>query len=191
MARSDAPAPRLEHHTLERYENIWFGIAAVMSVLLFVSALASFISGTYTAIEGTGGGHHITGVDNGRLDPRNLAATPFAEPGLRENPDGTLEAFVVARAFAFQPAALRVPAGRPVTIHITSADVMHGYQVEGTNINATAIPGQVASFTTTFRRPGTLSLICNEYCGTGHHNMINSVVVEAPDTQARAQDQTE
>ena len=174
---SPAPVPRLEHHTLERYENIWFGIAVVISVLLFVAVLTSFISGTYSAIQGEGA-HHITGVTNGRLDPRNLAATPFAQPGLRENPDGTLEAFVVARAFAFQPAALRVPAGRPVTIHITSADVMHGYQVEGTNINATAIPGQVASFTTTFRRPGTLSLICNEYCGVGHHNMLGRVVVE-------------
>ncbi|KEF34551.1 cytochrome C oxidase subunit II [Deinococcus sp. RL] len=185
--RPSAPAPRLEHHSLERYEAIWFGIATLMAVLLFVAAIASFISGTYTAIEGTGGGHHITGVESGRLDPRNLAATPFAEPGLRENPDGTLEAFVVARAFAFQPATLRVPAGRPVTIHLTSADVMHGYQVTGTNINATAIPGQVTSFTTTFRRPGTLSLVCNEYCGTGHHNMVNTIVVEAPSTQNRTE----
>ncbi|MFC6666219.1 hypothetical protein ACFP9V_13280 [Deinococcus radiopugnans] len=85
---------------------------------------------------------------------------------------------MIARAFQFEPAVLKVPVGQPVTIHVTSADVLHGYFIEGTNINATAIPGQVSSFTTTFRRPGTLNLICNEYCGTGHHNMINSVKVE-------------
>ncbi|ABF44320.1 cytochrome c oxidase, subunit II [Deinococcus geothermalis DSM 11300] len=173
------PIPRLEHHTLERYESVWLGIAAVMAVLLFASTLASFISGTYPALRGEGG-HHISGVTNGRLDPRNIAATPFAQPGLRENPDGSLEAFVVAKAFAFEPAVLRVPAGRPVTFHVTSADVMHGYEVAGTNINVTAIPGQVTSFSTTFRQPGTHTTLCNEYCGIGHHNMINRVVVEAP-----------
>ncbi|MBB5236071.1 cytochrome c oxidase subunit II [Deinococcus budaensis] len=174
---SPAPVPRLEHHTLERYENIWFGIAVVMSVLLFVAVLTSFISGTYSAVQGEGA-HHITGVTNGRLDPRNLAATPFAQPGLRENPDGTLEAFVVSRAFAYDPPVLRVPAGRPVTIHVTSADVMHGYYVEGTNINVNVVPGQVASLTATFRQPGDHSVICNEYCGAGHHNMLGRVVVE-------------
>lgn len=177
--RSRPPVPRLEHHTLERLETIWFGIAVAMLILLFASVTASFVSGTYPALRGEGS-HHISGVTNGRLDPRNLAATPFATPGLRENPDGSLEAFVVARAFAFQPAVLRVPAGRPITFHVTSADVLHGYQVGGTNINATAMPGQVASFTTTFDRVGDLGVICNEYCGTGHHNMINRVIVEAP-----------
>ncbi|WP_034385767.1 cytochrome c oxidase subunit II [Deinococcus sp. YIM 77859] len=176
---SRRPVPRLEHHTLERLENIWLGVAIVMNVLLFTSAIASFVSGTYPSLRGEGG-HHITGVQNGRIDPKNIAATPFAKPGLRENPDGTLEAFVVAKAFAFEPTVLRVPAGRPVTFHVTSLDVLHGYQVEGTNINATAIPGQVASFTTTFRRPGTLSTICNEYCGIGHHNMVTRVIVETP-----------
>lgn len=179
------PAPRLEHHTLERLETIWFGIAVAMLIMLFASTIASFVSGTYPALEGEGG-HHITGVENGRLDPRNLAATPFATPGLRENADGSLEAFVVARAFAFQPTVLRVPAGRPITFHVTSADVLHGYQVEGTNINATAMPGQVASFTTTFSRTGELGVICNEYCGTGHHNMVNRVIVEdAPQAPSR------
>ncbi|MFK7602278.1 cytochrome c oxidase subunit II [Deinococcus sp. SM5_A1] len=175
-----APRPagqRLDHHTLEKYENIWFGIATVMALFLFVTVLASFFSGTYPSLTGESG-HHITGVKNGRLNPKNFAATPFATPGLRQNADGTYEAFVVARAFQFEPAVLKVPVGKPITIHVTSADVLHGYFIEGTNINTTAIPGQVSSFTTTFRRPGTLNVICNEYCGTGHHNMLGGVKVE-------------
>lgn len=180
-----AAGSRLDHHTLEKYENIWFGIATVMILLLFVTVLASFFSGTYPSLKGEGG-HHITGVKNGRLNPKNFAATPFATPGLRQNADGSYEAFVVARAFQFEPAVLKVPVGQPVTIHLTSADVLHGYFIEGTNINATTIPGQVSSFTTTFRRTGTLNVICNEYCGTGHQNMINSVRVEVQEPQASA-----
>lgn len=174
---------RLNHHTLERYENIWLGIAAVMSVLLFISVAASFFSGTYAAISDQNG-HHITGVENGRYDPAKLSATPFSTPGVRKNADGSYEAFVIASAkqgFRFIPPTLEVPVGKPITIHLTSEDVMHGYFIEGTNINATAIPGQVASFTTTFNRPGTLNVVCNEYCGTGHHNMVNKVIVKPMD----------
>ncbi len=173
------PVPRLEHHTLQRIETVWFGIAAVIALLLFTSVLASFLSGTVPSLSGEGG-HHITGIVKGRLDPKDIASTPFATPGLRENPDGTLEAFVVARAFAFDPPVLRVPAGRPITFHLTSLDVMHGYLVEGTNININVIPGQVASFTTEFRRSGPRNTVCNEYCGTGHHNMIGRLIVEDP-----------
>ncbi|WP_243398519.1 cytochrome c oxidase subunit II [Deinococcus koreensis] len=176
--RAGRPAlARLDHHTLERYETIWLGLSVIMVVLLFVAVLASFVSGTYPSLTGESG-HHVAGVRNGRVDPRLLGATPFATPGTRQNADGTYEAFVVARAFQFEPAVLKVPAGQPVTIHVTSADVMHGLMIVGTNINTTVIPGQVSSFTTTFRREGTLDVICNEYCGSGHHGMISRLTVE-------------
>ncbi|THF69213.1 cytochrome C oxidase subunit II [Deinococcus sp. Arct2-2] len=188
-----APVPRLDHHTLERYETIWLVISVILSLLLFTGVLVSFISGTYQAVRSDGGsasgGHHIAGVKGGRLDPRAIAATPFATPGLRENADGSFEAFIVAKAFAFDPAVLRVPAGRPITIHLTSLDVMHGYMVQGTNINATVIPGQVTSFSVTFRAPGTLSSICNEYCGIGHHNMLARVIVTDPNAPTPAGEQ--
>lgn len=175
------PVERLTHETMEKYENIWLGVATAMSVLLAVAVLASFLSGTIPRLEGEGGaGHHLDGIKNGRVDPKNLAGTPFKTPGVVENADGTVSAFVVAKAFAFDPPVLKVPAGKPVTFYVTSADVLHGYYVEKTNINVTVIPGQVASFTTTFKNPGTLNIVCDEYCGTGHHNMLNKIIVEAP-----------
>ncbi|AWN24311.1 cytochrome C oxidase subunit II [Deinococcus irradiatisoli] len=175
--RAAALPARLDHHTLERYEGVWLVLALIMVILLFGGVLASFVSGTYPSLTGESG-HHITGVENGRLDPRNFAGTPFATPGVRRNADGTYEGFVVARAFQFEPAVLKVPAGQPIVLHVTSADVLHGFFIEGTNINTTAIPGQVSSFTTTFQRPGLLHVICNEYCGAGHHNMMTRLVVE-------------
>lgn len=174
------PVQRLTHHTLEKYENIWFGIAVVMSILLAVAVFASFLTGTVPRLEGEGGGgHHIAGVTNGRINPKNFAGTPFATPGLVTNPDGSIDAFVVARAFAFDPPVLKVPAGKPITFYVTSADVLHGYYVEKTNINVTVMPGQVSSFTTTFKHTGTLNIVCDEYCGVGHHNMLNKIIVEA------------
>lgn len=174
------PTSRLDHHTLERYETIWLGIATVMSVLLAVAVFASFLSGTTPRLEDEGGAHHLTGVVNGRIAPKNLAGTPFATPGVVEREDGSVDVFVLAKAFQFEPPVVRVPAGKKVNFYVTSADVLHGYYVETTNINATVVPGQVAAFSTTFRHPGTVNVICDEYCGTGHHNMINKIIVEAP-----------
>lgn len=176
---------RLDHHTLEKYENIWFGIAVVMSVLLAVAVFASYISGTTPRIEDEGGGaHHLSGVVNGRISADTIAhkfaGTPFATPGVVNNADGTVDVFVLAHAFQFDPPVVKVPAGKRINFYVTSADVLHGYYVETTNINVTAMPGQVASFSTTFKTPGPVNVICDEYCGTGHHNMINKIIVEAP-----------
>ena len=66
---------------------------------------------------------------------------------------------------------LLVPAGVPVTFRGTSTDVVHGFNVAGTNANTMLIPGFVATFTTTFRNPGEHLMPCHEYCGTGHEGM--------------------
>jgi cytochrome c oxidase subunit 2 len=79
--------------------------------------------------------------------------------------------------FAFSPDPITVPAGRPVTFRLTSGDVLHGFEVVGTNANAMAIPGYVSQFTVTFREPGEYLVACNEYCGLLHHGMTGRLVV--------------
>ena len=45
---------------------------------------------------------------------------------------------------------------------------MHGFKLEGTNVNMMVIPGQVSSLTYRFDTPGEYNWVCHEYCGTGH-----------------------
>lgn len=182
MSARRGPLAPLDHHTLEKYESIWLGVAVTMVALLFVGVLASMITGTMPLIASSGGqtGHSMGISKAGRVDPTKLAATPFAKPGLVQNEDGSLDAWILAGNFTFQPGVLRVPAGKPVRIHVTASDVVHGFQVTGTNLNTEILPGHVASMTVTFRHPGEQHVICNEYCGTGHHNMITRFIVEPP-----------
>jgi cytochrome c oxidase subunit 2 len=63
---------------------------------------------------------------------------------------------------------------------VTSTDVVHGFEVVGTNINTMAVPGQVATITVEFDDPGQYGLVCNEYCGSGHHTMEGSLEVVPP-----------
>jgi cytochrome c oxidase subunit 2 len=87
--------------------------------------------------------------------------------------------------YSFNPDPIEVPANRPVTFRITSADVIHGFEVAGTNANAMAIPGYVSQFTIMFNKPGEYLLSCNEYCGLLHHMMAGKLIVKvSSDTAA-------
>lgn len=120
---------------------------------------------------------HLPG-DAGRIDPRAVASTPpFDNPGVREVAPGRYEVVIIARAWSFQPAEVRVPAGAEITFVATTTDVLHGFNVEGTRLNMMLIPGQISRNTYTFDEPGEHLLICHEYCGIGHHTMAGKVIV--------------
>jgi cytochrome c oxidase subunit 2 len=93
-------------------------------------------------------------------------------------PDGSVSASIVAQMFSFSPDPIEVPVNRPVKFRITSADVIHGFEVVGTNAQAMAIPGYVSQFTVTFTKPGTYAIGCNEYCGLMHHTMVGKLIVK-------------
>jgi cytochrome c oxidase subunit 2 len=82
--------------------------------------------------------------------------------------------------FTWLPAELTLPADTPVTFHLTSSDVIHGYQIVRTNGQAMVVPGYISQFTTQFP-PGEYLVACNEYCGIGHHTMASRLHVVAKD----------
>lgn len=88
------------------------------------------------------------------------------------------EAVIVAQAWAFNPAEIRVPAGAEITFTAATIDVIHGFNIEGTRLNVMLIPGQVSRNTYRFREPGEHLFICHEYCGLGRHTMYGKVIVE-------------
>lgn len=161
----------LDHKTIERYELGWLGVAVVLVILLFAGVISSMASETVPG---------LFGAKNTYIDPAKLNQSAFATPGLKRAPDGSLDAYIVARAFQFQPNVLRVPVGQKVTLHLVAADVIHGLMLGQGNLNVELIPGQVATLTRTFQYPGSYISECNEYCGIGHQTMAFKLIVEAP-----------
>jgi cytochrome c oxidase subunit 2 len=126
----------------------------------------------------TGSAHppsHVETVNPETLDVEG----EFATPGVTIAPDGHVTVVMRAELYVFRPAIVRVPAGRPITFRITSPDVLHGFQIVGTNVNVTVAPGYVSEVTATFHEPGEYLVVCNEYCGLAHHNMQGTLIVEA------------
>jgi cytochrome c oxidase subunit II len=114
------------------------------------------------------------------IDPRTLHLSgEFVEGNLGTSvgSDGKVTVRLLAQQYSFEPQCILVPAATPVTFRATASDVIHGFVVTGSNANVMVIPGFVATFTTTFPRPGERLMPCHEYCGTGHEGMWARVQV--------------
>lgn len=115
------------------------------------------------------------------IDPNTVASIgPYADPGLKELSPGNYELYIRAEAspWRFYPDEVTVPVGSTVTFHVTSADVQHGFKLQGTNVNFMVLPGQESTLRYTFEEPGNYTYVCTEYCGVGHQNMYGVITVE-------------
>ncbi|ELZ13580.1 cytochrome c oxidase subunit II [Halovivax asiaticus JCM 14624] len=153
---------------IHTYEKLWLAGSFVLIVGFIVTV-------TYGSV---GLGIDMIGEEADGVSPDEISSDErFSEPRVEQVGENEYEVYVVAMTFIFQPDPIEVPANSEVTFYVTSRDVIHGFEVPGTNINSMAIPGQVAELTVEFDEPGTYGVICNEYCGPQHHTMEGSLVV--------------
>ena len=152
---------------VDLYEKVWMiGVTAMLTMFFSVIAYES------VAMSRMPPSHVET------IDPRTVMNDPrFSPQGLRVDSAGGIHAHIVGLTFAWLPGELTLPAGRPVTFHITAIDVTHGYEIVRTNAQSMVIPGYVSQFTTQFDEPGEYLIVCNEYCGVGHHTMAGKLRV--------------
>jgi cytochrome c oxidase subunit II len=153
----------------ERVERHWAAVAvAGMALLVVVAAFA---------------GLHEAAMPQARLqtiDPRTLHLHgEFIESNLGSavQPDGSVMVRLVGQQYSFTPQCMLVPTDTPITFRATSADVVHGFLIEGTTINLMLVPGYVSSIAARFDTPGERHMPCHEFCGPGHEDMWAEVRV--------------
>ncbi len=152
---------------IDPWERNWIRFSIAMLACFFV----------IVSVAGFAMGFQVPGAD-AEVDPTTVATEgPFADPGLREVDEGVYDAYVLARAWSFDPARIQVPVGAEVTIYVTSPDLQHGFKITDTNINMQVVPGQVSKLTYTFDEVGVFPYLCTEYCGTAHAAMWGEVEV--------------
>lgn len=72
---------------------------------------------------------------------------------------------------------LHVPADRPVKLVMSSNDVIHSFFVPAFRLKQDVVPGRYTEMWFNAPEPGESVIYCTEYCGTGHSDMLGSVVV--------------
>jgi cytochrome c oxidase subunit II len=87
---------------------------------------------------------------------------------------------------------MHIPAGQTVTIHVTSADVIHSFWVPELHGKMDLIPGQTNTFTIKTDQAGVYRGQCAEFCGTQHAHMAFLVIAQsAGDYNAWLKEQTQ
>jgi cytochrome c oxidase subunit 2 len=81
---------------------------------------------------------------------------------------------------------LHLPAGEPVDIVVTAADVIHSFWVPRLGGKIDAIPGHTNVIRLQADKPGVYRGICSEYCGEGHETMAFEARAHDPADYAAA-----
>lgn len=117
--------------------------------------------------------------NNELIDPQKVDETaPFDEPGIKQIGENEYEVVMTLQVFSFNPMDIEVPAGSTVHFILTSKDVVHGFEIAGTNVNAMVMPGHIQKITQKFDESGKYLVLCNEYCGAGHQVMSTTITVK-------------
>ncbi|HJV52988.1 MAG TPA: cytochrome C oxidase subunit II [Noviherbaspirillum sp.] len=177
-----ATAPTHHDDVAARSELRWtIFVLAVIGLLLVMIAFSSL---------------HWVLMPTRRIETVNPTTLHLAGEFVEDNlgsavePDGSVTVRLVGQQYSFTPQCILVPADTPIRFRGTSADVIHGFLINGTNVNIMLEPGYVSTIAARFKQPGMHVMPCHEYCSVGHAGMWARVKVIDRDTFFRQAQQT-
>ena len=158
-----------------RQERVWVAIAFAWCMVLF--AMMPFWH--------LRGGQNPSGIRS-RVKPDEfmMRTLRFAEEykigedggmPLVAPPPGS-DVYLLAQMWRWYP-ALQLEEGASYTLHLSSIDVNHGFSLYPANVNFQVVPGYDYGLAIKPNQPGEYRVVCNEFCGVSHHNLLGRIVV--------------
>lgn len=164
-------------HPLDRVEGTWIAIAFVWCMIMFFMMIFWHIYGkqnlsteTYRTTPELFAEKTQAMVDKYTVRTETEMETPVVAP-----PPGS-DVYMIARLWNFWP-ILELQNGQTYKLHLTSMDYNHGFSLQPANINIQVVPGYEHVITVTPNQSGTYSVVCNEFCGIGHHTMVGRIYI--------------
>lgn len=164
-----------------RQERTWIAIAFAWCLVLFtMMPLWHFRGGQNPA----GIRHKVKPADYVARVEKFVADYKIGEENgipIVAPPPGA-DVYLLGRMWQWYP-ALQLQKGVQYTLHLSAEDVNHGFSLYPVNLNFQVVPGYDYGLRVVPNRAGDFRIICNEFCGIGHHLMVGKVaVLEAPAT---------
>jgi len=101
---------------------------------------------------------------------REEAGFPVVRP-----PPGS-DVYMIARLWQWWP-IIEFEKDQTYRLHLSSMDWQHGFSLQPVNINLQVHPNYDMVVTLTPNESGEFGVVCNEFCGIGHHTMIGKIYV--------------
>jgi cytochrome c oxidase subunit 2 len=89
------------------------------------------------------------------------------------------DVYLAAFSFQWMP-ILKLQRDVEYTLHLSAIDVNHGFSLYPINVNFQVVPGYDYGLRVRPNAAGDFRIICNEFCGIGHHIMVGRVIVDNP-----------
>ncbi len=157
-------------------ERRWVTIAIVWCLILF--------TGMYVWL---GIGEQQTPVESYRVEPMHFVSEveAFIEEHQVDEVDGIpivapppgSDVYLQASQFAWRP-VIQLQRGETYRLLVSSSDVQHGLSLQPINYNFQVLPGYLSVIEVTPDETGEFPIVCNEFCGLGHHVMTGLIVVD-------------
>lgn len=180
MAISPPPVRLWWKEPIERIELVWILIAFLWGLFMFGFMVAWHFIGrqnlsneTYR-IQPSAYEQKVEDFAK-KYQVRMEGDIPVVKP-----PPGA-DVYMLARLWQWWP-ILELEKGQSYRIHLSSIDWQHGFSLQPTNINIQVHPGLEHILTLTPTGEGAFGIVCNEFCGIGHHQMTGKIYVNQKKT---------
>ena len=158
-----------------RTELIWIAIAFVWGLVMFFMMIYWHSAGEQNLSNEAYriSAQRFTDKTNEMVEShkvRDESGFPVVRP-----PPGS-DVYMIARLWQWWP-ILEFQKGESYRLHLSSLDWQHGFSLQPTNINVQVHPDYELVMTVQPDRAGEYSVVCNEFCGIGHHLMVGKIYV--------------
>lgn len=160
---------------LHRMEIVWITISFLWGVVMFATMVYWHIAGEQNLSN-----------EAYRVKPEAFVAKAEAMAAkykVREEagipvvrPPVGADVYLVARLWEWWP-ILELEKGQSYRLHLSSLDWLHGFSLQPTNINIQVHPNYEMVITLKPTEAGEFGVVCNEFCGIGHHQMLGKIYV--------------
>lgn len=114
----------------------------------------------------------------GKSNNMNMGNTSTATSNSASNEVADGEVNVVASNWKWELSKTTFKVGETVTFSIKGEEGMHGFAIDGTDIDQKIAPGETATVTWTPDKAGEFTIKCSIMCGTGHADMTQVITVD-------------
>jgi cytochrome c oxidase subunit 2 len=157
-------------------ERLWIGLALTWCLVLTLMMPYWHFKGKQNS---TGEAYRVAPADFAERVSRFVEANTVGQDhgmAVVAPPPGS-DVYLQAQMWRWYP-VLKLKKDQTYRVHLSSLDLNHGFSLQPLNMNFQVIPGYDHVLTLTPTSAGDFSIICNEFCGIGHHLMAGKIIVE-------------
>lgn len=158
------------------HERLWIGLALLWCLVMFATMVYWHFMGKQNS---TGESYAVAPQKfverTNQFVEENKVGEQKGVPIVEPPPGG--DAYLVGRRWTWTP-ILKFRKGETYRLHISSADLQHGFSLQPMNMNFQVMPGYDHVLTIKPTTTGEFTIVCNEFCGIGHHAMTGTIIVE-------------